>query len=419
MTKQIFRAGWLTLLAWGTVLSFLMVAGMSSAAEKRVKLGAEVFLEDFPQELRGKSIGLVINQASILPDGKSTLQAFVEKGHQVRAIFSPEHGFDGLAEAGEEVADSLLGGIRIWSLYGKTKKPTPEQMEGIEAFIYDIQDVGVRFYTYITTLKHVLEAASEGRISVYVLDRPNPLGGEVIEGPLMRPEYESFIGALPIPVRYGLTAGELAMMIKGEGWIAGDFDLHVVRMKNWKRSFFWEDTGLRWIPTSPNMPTPETALIYPGAGMLGALKLNEGGGTGHPFLQFGAPWLDTSFIIQKLKRGMEFGLQLEAVSYTPQSLPGKVIHPIYENRLCRGIRVRVQDKGKVRPIRFYLAFVQALLEKHRADVSVNSRALSQMFGNELLTRFIMAQMSLEELISEMEKEEGVFREKRQPYLLYE
>ncbi len=388
------------------------------AAKRRITLGDEIFLNHFSSELQGKSLALVINHTSVLPEGKNLWEALLEKGHRIQAIFSPEHGFYGTFEAGKEVEDSRLKEIKIYSLYGETRKPSPEQISDIDVFIYDIQDVGARFYTYITTLKYILEAASEAQIPVYILDRPNPVGGDIIEGPLLQPEYESFIGAFPIPIRYGLTIGELAMMTKGERWIPNDFDLHVVRMKGWKRSFFWEDTGLRWIPTSPNMPTPETAIIYTGSGMLGALQLNEGGGTPHPFLQFGAPWLDPSSLIIKLNGGADYGIKLEKVKFTPQSIPGKIVHPTHENKSCLGIRVRIRQKEQFRSLRFILALIKALKEKHSTEIEIDPQDLKKMFGNELLVQFLVGILSYEELLAQMEAEEEAFRKKRQKYLLY-
>jgi uncharacterized protein YbbC (DUF1343 family) len=389
------------------------------STDKLVKLGNEIFLNKLAPSLKGKSLGLVINHTSALPSGKSLVQALLEKGHNIQAIFSPEHGVTGTVEAGKEVKNSELKGITIYSLYGETKKPTPEQMGGIDLLIYDIQDVGVRFYTYITTLKHILEAAAQAQIPVYVLDRPNPVGGEIVEGPLMIPAFESFIGALPIPIRYGLTSGELAMMIKGEKWIPQDFDLHVVRMRNWKRHFYWKDTGLLWTPTSPNVPSPETALLFPGSSFLSAIQLNEGSGTPYPFLQFGAPWLKPLSLMNRLNGGRDFGVEFEAVKYTPQSLPGKILHPIYENRTCHGIRITITQNEKFSPIRFALETIKALQEEWPDNISFNAFKLNQMFGNELLSRFLEGNVSYDTLLSRMEKEEEFFKQKRKKYLLYE
>ena len=403
----------------GTILFFCFFPRkISLAAKRRVELGNEIFVKNFSSELQGKSLGLVINHSSVLPPGRSLVQALLEKGQKIQAIFSPEHGFSGTVEAGTEIKDSQLKDIMIYSLYEKNKKPTPEQTRGIDAFVYDIQDVGIRFYTYITTLKYVLEAAAEAQIPVYVLDRPNPTGGDIIEGPLLRPEYESFIGALPIPVRYGLTPGELAMMMKGEGWVPRELDLHVIRMKSWRRNYFWEDTGLPWIPPSPNIPSPETAIIYPASSVLGTLKLNEGRGTPYPFLQFGAPWLDPSPLIKKLNGGERFGIELEAVSYTPRSLPGKALHPLYKNKVCHGIRVRILQKDKFFSLRFSYEIIKALKNQQQYKLTANSRYLNMIFGSDLLSHYIEGRISYEKLVSQVEEEENRFRQRRLKYLLY-
>jgi uncharacterized protein YbbC (DUF1343 family) len=415
--KKIVRI--LSLFFISTIVFLLFFPGKTSLApESRVELGNEVFVNDFPSELQGKSLGLVINHTSVLPPGKPLVQALLEKEQKIRAIFSPEHGFSGTEEAGTEVKDSKLKDIMIYSLYEENKKPTPEQTRGIDAFVYDIQDVGTRFYTYITTLKYVLEAAAEAQIPVYVLDRPNPAGGLIIEGPLLRPEYESFIGALPIPVRYSLTPGELAMMMKGEGWVPRKSDLQVIKMKNWRRDYFWEDTGLPWIPPSPNMPTPETAIIYPGSSVLGTMRLNEGRGTPHPFLQFGAPWLDPSPLIEKLNGGEQFGIELEAVDYTPRSLPGIALHPLYKNKICHGIRVRILQKEKFFPLRFSYEIIKALKNQEQYKLSAPSNYLNMIFGSNLLSYYIEGKISYESLVSQVEEEEMRFRKMRIRYLLY-
>ncbi len=390
-----------------------------TASRDRVILGCERALLLIPEALQGKRLGLVINHTSLLPDGTPVLEAFLKHGIEVRAIFSPEHGITGQQEGGLTVEDSRFADIPVYSLYGKTKKPTLEQMKTIDAFVYDIQDVGTRFYTYITTLMYVLEAAGNADKSVYVLDRPNPAGGILVEGPLLKEQFTSFTGVCPIPIRYGLTSGELAKMMQGEGWIPKAVDLHVIAMENWRRSFFWGDTGLPWIPTSPNIPTPETALAYPGIGLLGGLLLNQGLGTSHPFLQLGTPWLDSQALVAVLEGGHPFGLELEMLSYTPVSLPGKTLQPAYENRLCQGIRIHIREPGKFRSVHFTLALIQALKERHRSQISVKSDSLNLLFGDDLLVRYIKGSLTYERMVALIEKEEDLFRKNRQKYLLYE
>jgi uncharacterized protein YbbC (DUF1343 family) len=190
-------------------------------------------------------------------------------------------------------------------------------------------------------------------------------------------------------------------------------------MKNWKREYFWEETGLAWIPPSPNMPTPETAIIYPGTGLLGALTLNQGLGTPNPFLQFGAPWLDSAFLIQSLNEGKEFGVELEEVKYTPRSLPGKVLHPSYEGRLCRGIRLRIIKKEKFLSLRFTLAFLKTLKKHHPQKIALRARSLNLLFGNDLLSRYLEGKITYKKLLAQIENDEEIFRKKRGAYLLYD
>lgn len=407
----------------GLAMLLIWLAGFSAAfiptSQKKTILGNEIFVETLIPQLREKKLGLVCNQTSVLADGESLIQALQEKDMDGLVVFTPEHGFQGTAEAGADIRDSARGKIPIFSLYGKNKRPTREQAERIDAFVYDIQDVGTRFYTYITTLKYVMQAAAEFGKPVYVLDRPNPAGGHIVEGPLLRPEFESFRGEIPIPVRYGLTIGELALMMRGEGWVPSHGNLQVVRMENWSRKQYWADTGLHWIPTSPNIPFPETALIFPGTGLLGAFTINQGLGTENPFLQFGAPWLDIQRIIQKLDGGKGFGAQLEATTFTPRSIPGKTLHPPYENRLCQGIRVHIIQKDQFYSLRFTLALIKTILEIHPGKIRLYRESLNQMFGNDLCAKFIAGSLSYDDLLIEMEKDEETFLRMRQKYLLYD
>jgi uncharacterized protein YbbC (DUF1343 family) len=389
-----------------------------SNRQERVILGSERALELFPETLHGKRLGLVTNHTSLLPDRTPVLAAFLKRGIEVGALFSPEHGFTGQAEAGLSIEDSRLADIPVFSLYGKSKRPTPEQMTNIDVFVYDIQDVGTRFYTYITTLMYVLEAAGKAGKSVYVCDRPNPTGGIHVEGPILKEKYNSFIGACPIPIRYGLTPGELALMMQGEGWVPQDIDLHVVPMENWRRSYLWEDTGLPWVPTSPNIPRPESALAFPGTGLLGGLLLNQGLGTPHPFLQFGTPWLDTKALVSALEGDPASGLELETLTYTPVSLPGKTLHPAYENRMCQGIRIHIREPEKFRPVHFALALIKALKDRHGSKISVTSDSLNLLFGDNLLVRYIKGNLTYDRMITQIKTEEQLFLKKREKYLLY-
>ncbi len=387
-------------------------------SEARVRLGNEIFLSRPPRELWGRRLGLVINHTARLADGTPLHQALQEKGLKVAAIFAPEHGFTGRSRGGEDVADTHLGEIRVFSLYGKTRRPTSEQLRQVDALVYDIQDVGTRFYTYITTLKYVLEAAARSDIPVYVLDRPNPAGGVLVEGPLLRRECESFIGALPIPIRYGLTCGELAAMMKGEGWIPQEIDLHIIPMEGWRRHYGWEATGLRWIPPSPNIPHPSVAPAYPGTGLLGGIKLNQGLGTDEPFLRFGAPWMDPEAVASRLDSNLAAGMALESLSYTPRAVPGKSLEPPYRDRLCRGLRIRLEEPVRFASVHFTLHIIDVLKQMYPQRIYRDSETLTLMYGTGDLARYLRGELAFGALMDAMRKDEELFRRKRRPYLIY-
>ncbi|MGB2905568.1 MAG: DUF1343 domain-containing protein [Candidatus Aminicenantaceae bacterium] len=384
----------------------------------RVKLGNESFVAQFPRELQDKRLGLVINHTAVLPDGTPLYRALLDKGVDVRAIFSPEHGFTGRIEGGEDVGDTGLEGIKIFSLYGKIRRPTPEQMAHIDALVYDIQDVGTRFYTYITTLKYVMEAAARAGLPVYVLDRPNPTGGTLVEGPLLDPKFESFIGALPIPIRYGLTCGELAAMMKGQGWVPGNVDLHLILMEGWQRHFCWQDTGLPWIATSPNIPTSDAAVAYPGTGLLGGVILNQGLGTEEPFLLWGAPWLDPEDVAGRLPPAVLEEVELESLVYTPRSIPGKSVDPPYKDRVCHGMRIHLQERSRFPSVRFSLELIRVLKEQYPEKIYQESNSLTLMFGTEDLARFLRGELAFSALMEGVNQDEELFLRQRRPYLLY-
>ncbi|SVA63382.1 uncharacterized protein METZ01_LOCUS116236, partial [marine metagenome] len=269
---------------------------VTAGQENGVRTGLDVLLEDYSDYLKGKTIGLVTNHTGISRKGEKNYKLFENNPDiTLKRIFAPEHGFYGEASAGAKVEydNQKDSGPEIVSLYGKTRKPTAEMLDGIDLVIYDIQDVGARFYTYISTLGIVMEAAGENGVNVMVLDRPNPLGGEIIEGAILDTAFKSFVGYYPIPTRYALTVGELSQMAVKEGWLSSvPPELIVVTMDGWKRSMFFDDTGLPWVPPSPNIPDLETAIIYPGMCLYEATNVSEGRGTNNPFKQIGAPWMN-------------------------------------------------------------------------------------------------------------------------------
>ena len=260
----------------------------------KVRLGLDLLFDEKIKLIRNKSIALVTNHSGLDSNGIPNFKRLMnQKDVDLKIIFSPEHGLFGEAAAGEKINynGTLKEFPKIVSLYGNTRKPTIDQLSGIDIIIYDIQDVGARFYTYISTLGLVMEVAAEMGIEILVLDRPNIINGVEIEGPILDISNQSFVGYYPIPIRYGLTVGELATMIKGEKWINGTPELTVIKMKNWKRNYWFDEINGKWIKPSPNIPNLETAILYPGMCLLEATNINEGRGTTKPFKRFGAPWL--------------------------------------------------------------------------------------------------------------------------------
>jgi uncharacterized protein YbbC (DUF1343 family) len=273
-------------------------SSQTTASRQPVRVGAEVLAASEFARLAGKRVGLVTNQTGRVHDEHLADLLARSPGTKLAVIFAPEHGFRGAAEAGATVKDGVDArtGVPVRSLYGALKKPTPAMLRNVDILVFDIQDVGARFYTYISTMGLAMQAAAAARLPFLVLDRPNPLGGEYVSGFALEPSLASFVGRYPIPIVHGLTVGELARMIAGESWLdgLGGLALDVVAVEGWQRSMRWPQTGRAWVATSPNIPTFDSALAYPGIGVVGELAVNEGRGTPTPFCLFGAPWLDAA-----------------------------------------------------------------------------------------------------------------------------
>jgi uncharacterized protein YbbC (DUF1343 family) len=270
------------------------------------------------------------------------------------ALFAPEHGLGAHAQDGAPVAFTVDAhtGLPVYSLYGESKAPTSEMLVGVDVLVFDIQDIGARFYTYIWTMTHVLEAVAEHRLPLVILDRPNPINGSTCEGPIVQPGYESFVGRYPLPVRHGLTVGELAHLINAE-WDLGA-DLTVIKMEGWQRKMWFDETGLPWVPPSPAMPKLETATVYPEACLLEGTNLSEGRGTATPFECLGAPWIDGPRLAEALNE-----LHLPGVRFRPTSfIPSASKH---RGKTCHGVYLHVMDRDAFRPLQAGLHILSTLL----------------------------------------------------------
>lgn len=385
------------------LLLFSCVGFANAQNEKKgdLVIGAERF-DKLKTLLEDKRIGLVVNQTSILNNEIQThlLDALLENGFQVKVVFAPEHGFRGIADAGEIVKDSkdIKTGIPIVSIYGKQKAPTAEQMADIDAVVFDIQDVGARFYTYISTMHYVMEACAENDKELIVLDRPNP--NDYIDGPIRQPGFRSFVGVDPIPLLHGLTVGELASMINGEGWLKtgeNSCKLEVVTMLNWKHGDPY------WLPVkpSPNLPNDQAVRLYPSLCFFEATSFSVGRGTYHPFQVIGYP-------------DKKFG----DFSFTPTSLPGFDTHPIQKDKVCYGINLQEYPFEGGLTLKFVLYFYDKC-GKNASFFFSRAKWFDLLAGTDQLRKQIIAGMN-EEVIRETWKEDlDNYKEMRKKYLLYE
>jgi len=307
-------------------------------------------------------IGFVTNDAARLASDSQVRSrvALVAAGVPIIRLFSPEHGLDASAADGAAVADGTdaLTGLPVVSLYGERLRPDAESLRDLDAVLFDVPDVGARFYTYTWTLFHMMAACAELGVALVVLDRPNPLGGDMAlaEGPVLDLACRSFVGDDAIPIRHQLTLGEMARHWKREHF--GDLDLRVVMCEGWQRSMRWPEIGLAWVPTSPAMPSFESAQLYPGTCLFEATNLSVARGTNAPFQQVGAPWLDVPAVLTDLARRIPKGVEFSEVSFTPGSAP-------YIGEPCRGIGVRVTNAGALRPVALSLLLLAAIATTHR------------------------------------------------------
>jgi uncharacterized protein YbbC (DUF1343 family) len=334
---------------------------VSPAAKARVASGLDLVAEGKEQGRRGRRVGLVAHAASVAADGRHAIDVLLGAGLGVVRLFGPEHGLRGRAAAGETIAGGVdaESGLPVVSLYGERTKPRAEDLRDLDLLVIDLQDAGVRFYTYVSTMLLCLEAAAEIGLEVLVLDRPNPLGGERVDGPERDPDRPfSLVSVAPGPLVHGLTLGEMARLANGR--LARPARLGVVAMDGWERRMTWEDTGRSWVSPSPNLRRPEAALAYPGTCLLEGTSVSEGRGTEAPFLLFGAPWMKAEAVARE---ATAFGFALVPERFTPASSPAAP-KPKYLGEACSGLRVRAADGRQARPWAFGLQLLAVLRRLH-------------------------------------------------------
>jgi uncharacterized protein YbbC (DUF1343 family)/CubicO group peptidase (beta-lactamase class C family) len=380
----------------------------AAAAGARILSGLDALVQQNFAMLTGKSVGLVTNHTGVDVRGRRAIDLIADApGVRLQAIFSPEHGMTGAANADVPHGRDAATGRPIWSLYGPTRRPTPEMLRGVTAVVFDVQDVGVRYYTYLTTLLYVMEEAGRLGIPVFVLDRPNPITGRVVEGPLMDPDLKSFTGPYTVPVRTGMTIGEFARMVAEERKLP--VSLTIVPLTGWDRSRWYDDTGLPWINPSPNIRSVTQALLYSGVGLMEATNVSVGRGTDTPFEVIGAPWMDGERVVAALGRRSLPGVRFEPIRFTPTG-------DVYARVSCGGIRLVVTDREAIRPVTVALAVMEALLDAHRDQWRPES--VQNLLVNRSTMWALLRREPLSRLVAWAETDRSSFLNRRASYLIY-
>ena len=384
-------------------------AAITDRPKPSVLTGIDVLQRDEFQSLAGRRVGLITNQTGINRDGVSTIQLMAEATNvELVALFSPEHGLQGRLDVAR-IADGRddTTGLPVFSLYGESRKPTAESLRGIDTLVFDIQDIGTRFYTYISTMGLAMEAAAEHGLRFVVLDRPNPIGGVEVSGPMLDPGRESFVGYHRLPVRHGMTIGELAGLFRAERRL--DLDLQVVRIEGWRRGDDFDRTALPWINPSPNMRSPLEALLYPGIGLLETTNLSVGRGTEIPFEVIGAPWLDGSQLAERCN-----GLNLPGVRFVPIAFAPTASK--FAGQRCGGVRIVVTNPEAYQSVLTGLHVAVQLRQLHPNDWQ--AAAYGRLLGNQAVLEALVDGRSAAELEAIAEAEVKEFVKRREAYLLY-
>jgi uncharacterized protein YbbC (DUF1343 family) len=430
-----------------TVIAFVGLAGLSLAAgdvtsqelssknSTPTKLGVDVLFEKHLDLVRGKRIGLITNPTGVDAELNSIIERFREHPEtDIAALYGPEHGVRGNAQAGEHVKfyfDERLG-LPVFSLYGKWRQPPPEILTNItsaireldatnpaahdtraaiDVMLFDLQDVGARVYTYIGTMAHAMEACAEVGIPFVVLDRPNPINGVVMEGPILDyPEFSSFIGLYPIPLRHGMTAGELAQLFN-ETFLTRKADLTVVPMENWNRSQWFEETGLSWVIPSPNLPTVDSTVVYPGQVLLEGTNLSEGRGTTKPFELFGAPWIDGYVLARELNALNLPGVRFREAWFTPTFSK-------FKGERCGGCQVHVIDRTTYRPLATALSVLTVTREIYGEQLELREGFFDKVMGNSSVREAFTRGESVESIVADFGPGLEEFEKARAPFLIY-
>lgn len=378
-----------------------------------VRPGIETFLADVPARLRGKRVGLITNKAGVDRAGTSDIDLIARhKGLKLTALFAAEHGIRGETAEGVTIADErdAKTGVPIFSLYmSEDRGPTPAMLADVDVIVYDLPEVGGRTWTYVSTMALAMKAAALKKIPFVVLDRPNPIGGDIVEGALLDPRFASFVGMYPIPARHGMTVGELATFFNSQFGLGAD--LVVARVENWKRSQWFADTGLPWINPSPNLRSPAALNNYPGTVYFEGTNLTEGRGTDRPFEQIGASWLDAPAVAAAMNAMRLPGIRFEATTVAVSDSAAK-----FKGQTIPAIRFAVTDRETYRPVRTALLLIDRIRRQHPREFAWGP-SIDRLTGSDKVKSAI-DNGQLEALLTDWDREAEAFKKARVPLLLY-
>lgn len=409
----------------------------TSVGDARVQTGAEVMITDRMDMLKNKRIAIVANHTSLVfgtmeKPGVHLVDSLHARGITIAKVFAPEHGFRGDQDAGKHISNSKdeKTGIKIESLYGKNKKPSAEQLADVDMVLFDIQDVGARFYTYISSMSYVMEACAEQNIPIVILDRPNP-NGWYVEGPVMEDAFKSFIGMHNVPTVHGMTVAEYALMVNGQGWLAGGkrCPLDVIKCLGYEHEMHWAETGLPWVAPSPNLATEYSAYIYPMLCWFEGLNVSVGRGTESPFEVLGAPW-HQGYAYQLKKDSVQeaeapgrmslYGLEAEYLKFTPRSTPGKSMNPDFKDQVCYGVRFLNRVDGE----KLFMAGLSLLknFQEEAGNTGQTTKlyqgSFNQLMGNNSVKTAIKSGKTEKEIFDSWQPALGRYMTMRKNYLLY-
>jgi len=413
----------------GSIITVLLLLTYSTSISAQavtnqiVQTGTDILLAEQFELVKNKQLGIITNQTATLSNGIHLVDTlFSREDVEIVSLFGPEHGIRGNNPDGHSIENGfdIKTGLPVYSLYGNNRKPTKETLESVNLLLFDIQDIGARFYTFISTMYYAIQTSAENNIPIIVLDRPNPINGINVEGPVLDPKFKSFVGIAEIPLRHGMTVGELAQFFNRPDILRTDekANLTVVKMKWWDRNFYFDDCELPWTKPSPNMPNLETAIVYPGQCLLEGTNISEGRGTNSPFLQIGSPFIIPDEVISELNLIGIIGCRIEKTIFTPVEIPNMSKYPKYKNQKCYGLKICSIDKSSFDPIDFSLNLIYVFNKLYPEKFSFNEGRIDKLWGSENLRLAITKGETPKEIKLKYQKKLDEFIKIRKQYLLY-